>query len=1072
MHRTLSLSLILFATLKADVDTAWVRRYNGPGNQTDWAYCLAADSAGNLYVSGGSYGGASADDWATIKYRPNGDTAWVRRLSSGSNVNERSNSMMIGKSGNIYLTGYTMVGGNGNYLTVKYSPEGETIWTRRYNPSSGYEFCRCLGLDDSENVYVTGYSQSSGLSNWDIATIKYSPDGVERWVQRWDGGLALADEPNALAVDRMGNAHIAGFSRNSRNSDFIILKYSPTGTLLWERRFSGPGDSTDIANAIVVDSLGNVYVVGQSFSPVTKGDIVTIKYGPDGDTLWTRIFNGLPGDSSDVGMFVALDPRGAVYVSGYSYRSGNSADFVVIKYTPEGDTQWVRYYDGPAHGFDQGDGGLILDPQGNVYAAGRGPSVPGGTSDYVILKLDPDGNQVWVYRYDGLGFSDWIEGIALDPMNNVFVTGYSSNGSYGDYLTVKLRQSQPARHDVGVQRIVSPLGVMDSGTVVVPACSVYNFGDTVVSFRVRMRIGVDYEDTVLIIDHDPGTSRYVAFSEWQALYRGRHAVVCSTELITDVAPYNDRQRDTIMVQVHDAGVVTILAPVGTIQPGPVIPQVTVHNFGTSREPAEVILTISEAGYLQTVALSAGLPLGEDTIIAFPTWDATAGSFTLRCSVALTGDQIPVNDTLSTLVEVIPPIIPEWQTLTSMPAGPKAKNVKDGGALVAVITAGESLVYAFKGGNTGEFFAYNRATQSWTTKESIPAVGPSGKKKYVKKGSALACNPEPGTIYAVKGNNTREFWSYDIATGTWRSGKDVPLGNSGRALKGGTGMVWCNQPPDSGALYLLKGSNTTEFYRYDIARDTWQELTSAPLGISGRAFKDGSCLAIADGHCYALKGSYNEFYAYDLVANNWTTKAGLPFVGSSGKKRKARTGASLTASTDRLFAFKGGNCLEFWSYRSDSNSWQQLADLLLGGGRKVKGGGALARLGDYVYALKGNNTLEFYRYGPLSAISNTLYPVPGTAANDQPALPDCGIQLRTAPNPFSRTAVISYTLPHAGWVSLKLYDVSGRSVMTPAEGYQSGGRHQLQLSDNSLPSGVYLLRLETGTTTATAKLTVK
>ena len=77
-------------------------------------------------------------------------------------------------AGNVFVTGdSTPVSGGQDYATIAYSSAGAPLWTNRYDgPASGNDFARAIAVDDSGNVFVTGYSDSG--TNLDYATIKYS----------------------------------------------------------------------------------------------------------------------------------------------------------------------------------------------------------------------------------------------------------------------------------------------------------------------------------------------------------------------------------------------------------------------------------------------------------------------------------------------------------------------------------------------------------------------------------------------------------------------------------------------------------------------------------------------------------------------------------------------------------------------------------------------------------------------------------------------------------------------------------------------------------------------------------
>jgi hypothetical protein len=97
-------------------------------------------------------------------------------------------------------------------------------------------------------------------------------------------------------------------------------------------------------------------------------------------------------------------------------------------------------YDGPANS-DDGATALAVDAAGNVYVTG-GSAGSSGT-DYATIKYDPDGNELWVARYDGPAhYDDIAEDLAVDSMDNVYVTGvnrslYGNGYIRTDYATIK-----------------------------------------------------------------------------------------------------------------------------------------------------------------------------------------------------------------------------------------------------------------------------------------------------------------------------------------------------------------------------------------------------------------------------------------------------------------------------------------------------------------------------------------------------------------------------------------------------------------------------------------------------------
>jgi outer membrane protein assembly factor BamB len=130
--------------------------------------------------------------------------------------------------------------------------------------------------------------------------------------------------------------------------------------------------TNDYPNAIAVDAAGNVYVTGASQSPMVwyAYDYVTLKYAPDGTQLWSRGYHG-PGPqfSHNVAGALAIDPKGNVIVTGTSTRFGSTQDYATIKYDPDGTTLWVARTGSSGTLFNGGDA-VTVDALGSVYVTG------------------------------------------------------------------------------------------------------------------------------------------------------------------------------------------------------------------------------------------------------------------------------------------------------------------------------------------------------------------------------------------------------------------------------------------------------------------------------------------------------------------------------------------------------------------------------------------------------------------------------------------------------------------------------------------------------------------------------
>jgi len=306
-------------------------------------------------------------------------------------------------------------------------------------------------------------------------------------------GAAGFDAAYAVAVDPAGNAYVAGLTTSTTfpgtvgttgtHARAFVSKLNPAGNaLLYSTYIGGGGD--DEALGIALDGSGSAYITGATTSadfPVVGGayptygggvDSFIAKLNPSGTGLSYSSYLG--GTSYDIGYGLAVDPAQNAYVTGVTA----SGDFPVVgglglspgaghahafvtKFSTGGGIGYSTLLGGS---LDDGGAAITVDWTGNAYVtgittsadfplAGAFQSLPGGSGDAFVTKLNPTGSGVVFSTF--LGGAAFDEGLAvtLDQMDNVFVAGVTTSANFP--LTAAWQKTNRGGADAFVTKIWS-----------------------------------------------------------------------------------------------------------------------------------------------------------------------------------------------------------------------------------------------------------------------------------------------------------------------------------------------------------------------------------------------------------------------------------------------------------------------------------------------------------------------------------------------------------------------------------------------------------------------------------------
>ena len=423
------------------------------GGGIDQIFSSVIDDFGNIYSTGNFYGTVDFDPSSSVnnlisagivdiyiqKVDANGNLIWAKRMGGigiDYGVNITINKWVNQDTGlYLYVTGsfrdtVDFDPGNGvlnlnskgasDIFIQKFDNNGDLIWVKSIGGLLDDE-AFSTSIDISGNVYTTGYFKDTvdfdpgtGVYNLisegdkDIFILKLNKYGDFVWAKRM--GNYLSDEGKAIELDSYGNIYTSGYFKlgvdfdpntginklmaNSKREIFL-QKLDSNGNYIWAKKIGGKGED-EMYDMRINDT--NIYFTGYfsdsaDFDPSNSNyyitasggwDIFILKLDINGSFKWVKSMGCSNYNCLNYGYSIAYDADGNVYTSG-SFSGGN-VDF---------------------------------DPGVGVY-----PLTPIGLQDAFMLKLDSNGNFIWVKQFGINGVWSTVGGnINIDKSNNIYFCG-------------------------------------------------------------------------------------------------------------------------------------------------------------------------------------------------------------------------------------------------------------------------------------------------------------------------------------------------------------------------------------------------------------------------------------------------------------------------------------------------------------------------------------------------------------------------------------------------------------------------------------------------------------------------
>jgi hypothetical protein len=454
-------------------------------------------STAQSYLGGASYGGTGWDDVKAMA------------LCSDSSIVAAGMIMDVAtfSTTTVASTGYQ------DGLIAKYSNNGTVQWVRTIAGASEQDWVTGIKIDNSDNVYVTGYFQSSSiyftptdslvkssLSFRNVFVAKYNSAGTFMWAKAIHGGNTNAFiSPGSIALDNANNVIVSGqYNKtvssstitlaNAAQANIFMFKYDNNGNIIWGKH--GQSMAQCWFADMACDASNNIYCTGKisrkiTFGSLTSNDVfgdqlILAKFDASGIVQWMQLYGDSVSASTsdnnfDCGISIKLDASNNIFIGGSildsSYVTQAPITFVklqsamVAKYSNSGSLIWMKNF-----GLNEKCviNAIDLDAQGDVYAIGNyfknctvgTTTLPFDTniSAFVAKLSGNNGAVVFAHKNGNNANESNGMGIKVNPLSGTIYTC----GNYKQQITFTNTSTSLGGWDMyanSIYNVVSPSGV-------------------------------------------------------------------------------------------------------------------------------------------------------------------------------------------------------------------------------------------------------------------------------------------------------------------------------------------------------------------------------------------------------------------------------------------------------------------------------------------------------------------------------------------------------------------------------------------------------------------------------------